>query len=319
MDGILLNSSRNLTLNNGTTATIDTQAFSMSIAGSLGGQGSLAKTGSGTLVLSGSNTYSGGTQINAGISISTATRPWASPSAPLTFTGNGTLRAGADGILLNSNRNITVNSGGTATIDTQAFDISIAGAINNQGGLAKAGAGTLTLMGSINGSGNFFLTSGGLAINNREQGAPGASLVMSGNTTLGPHRAQYPAIVVAGLAGRCGRIATGQQVLLGGNSLKTGLDNSNTTFSGTISGSGGLIKSGNGTFTLAGTNIFGGGTTLNGGELSLGQQRRFAGQRHDHLHRRRAASDRRQHEWTIPSSSAPCPGKATASTPTARR
>ena len=33
-------------------------------------------------------------------------------------------------------------------------------------------------------------------------------------------------------------------MLLGGNTLETGLDNSNTTFSGTISGSGGLVKSG---------------------------------------------------------------------------
>ena len=90
---------------------------------------------------------------------------------------------------------------------------------------------------------------------------------MSGNTTLDLSAATILRSVSLGsLAAASGS----PQVLLGGNTLETGLDNSNTTFSGTISGSGGLIKSGSGTFTLLGVNTYAGGATLNGGELSLG-------------------------------------------------
>ena len=49
----------------------------------------------------------------------------------------------------------------------------------------------------------------------------------------------------------------------------TGLDSTSTTFSGAISGNGGLIKAGSGTFTLAGSNTYGGGTTIAAGELAL--------------------------------------------------
>src|SRR5262245_29977106 len=45
---------------------------------------------------------------------------------------------------------------------------------------------------------------------------------------------------------------------------------SNTTFSGTISGSGGLVKVGEGTLTLSGNNSYTGGTLLNEGTLAVG-------------------------------------------------
>ena len=60
---------------------------------------------------------------------------------------------------------------------------------------------------------------------------------------------------------------TGHKVLLGNNTLETGLDNSNTTFSGAISGSGNLIKTGAGMFTLAGVNTYTGSTTVSTGIL----------------------------------------------------
>ncbi|MGO9107776.1 MAG: autotransporter-associated beta strand repeat-containing protein [Thermoguttaceae bacterium] len=60
---------------------------------------------------------------------------------------------------------------------------------------------------------------------------------------------------------------TCHQVLLGSNSLDTGLDDSSTTFSGAITGSGCLVKDGAGTFTLAGTDTYTGGTVVNDGTL----------------------------------------------------
>ena len=53
--------------------------------------------------------------------------------------------------------------------------------------------------------------------------------------------------------------------------LSIGNDNSNTTFSGTISGPGSLTKTGSGSLVLAGANSYAGGTTINQGILSITQ------------------------------------------------
>lgn len=59
----------------------------------------------------------------------------------------------------------------------------------------------------------------------------------------------------------------GGLIYLGTATLTTGFDNSSTSFSGTIQGTGGLIKVGSGTLTLTGTNIYTGATTISGGTL----------------------------------------------------
>ena len=73
-------------------------------------------------------------------------------------------------------------------------------------------------------------------------------MVMSGSTTLDLSAAGLGLAALGSLSDGAGS-PTGQQVLLGGNTLDVGLDNTSTTFSGAISGSGGsLIKQGTGTF-----------------------------------------------------------------------
>jgi autotransporter-associated beta strand protein len=51
--------------------------------------------------------------------------------------------------------------------------------------------------------------------------------------------------------------------------LTTGTDNSSTSFAGAITGGGNLVKSGTGTFTLAGANNYLGTTTVSNGTLKL--------------------------------------------------
>ncbi len=97
------------------------------------------------------------------------------------------------------------------------------------------------------------------------------SVVMSSNTTLDLSGTSVIASTIGSLADAVAGASSGQQVLLGGNILFTGGDNTSTTFSGNISGVGGsLTKVGSGAFTLAGSNSYTGVTTVQGGVLRAG-------------------------------------------------
>jgi autotransporter-associated beta strand protein len=54
---------------------------------------------------------------------------------------------------------------------------------------------------------------------------------------------------------------------LAGNAFSVGSDNTNQTYSGAISGSGSLAKTGSGMLSLAGSNTYSGPTTVNQGKL----------------------------------------------------
>ena len=84
----------------------------------------------------------------------------------------------------------------------------------------------------------------------------GATLDLNGNT-------------MAPIGSLAGGGSTGGSVSLGGATLTTGLDNTNTSFGGSIQGTGGLTKVGTGIQTLSGTNGYIGSTTINGGGIAL--------------------------------------------------
>src|SRR4029078_3661263 len=71
------------------------------------------------------------------------------------------------------------------------------------------------------------------------------------------------------IASLAGGGTTGGNVTLGSATLTTG-NNLDTTYSGVVSGTGGLTKQGSGIFTLSGTNTYSGNTTINAGTLKLG-------------------------------------------------
>jgi autotransporter-associated beta strand protein len=56
---------------------------------------------------------------------------------------------------------------------------------------------------------------------------------------------------------------------LGNKTLTTGKDNTNTNYSGTISGSGSLVKTGTGWLKLTATNLYTGATKISGGKLAI--------------------------------------------------
>jgi autotransporter-associated beta strand protein len=114
-----------------------------------------------------------------------------------------------------------------------------------------AGNATLITHSGTNGGGGGYITF--LATDESEARFEllGGSLLasFSGNATLG-----------------VGSIEGTGLIQLEGNMLITGANNLNTLFSGTING-GSLTKVGNGTLTLSGANTYGGGTTIEGGNL----------------------------------------------------
>ena len=169
------------------------------------------------------------------------------------FTG-GTLQiAGAD---IASALPITLQSQG-GTIDTNGNNATLSGAISGPGGLTKTGAGTLTLSGNSTYSGSTTVNAGTL-----QAGAANAFSLFSSFTVV-----SGATLDLAGFNQRIGSLAGAGNVMLGSGILTTGNDNTTTTFSGTISGTGGLTKTGAGALTLLGSSSYSGATALNAGAL----------------------------------------------------
>ncbi len=186
-----LATNRNVTINNGATATFDTQGNAMTIPGVISGPGNLTKAGAGTLNLSGTNSYVGGTTINGGtLNINADAALGTAPSTPtqnITFGANGTLQAGAASIALATNRNVTINNGATATFDTQGNAMTIPGVISGPGSLTKAGAGTMTLLGNNTYAGPTAVNGGNLVLTGASQSSSytannGGTLQFNGDT-----------------------------------------------------------------------------------------------------------------------------------------
>ena len=103
----------------------------------LNGSGSnvlgLQVMGPGTWTLTGSNTYSAGTKIEGGTLDINADAALGAGTAAVTFSADGTLQASGT-VTLNPSRGIVIDSGATATLDTQAGKMTVEGAISGAGG-----------------------------------------------------------------------------------------------------------------------------------------------------------------------------------------
>ncbi|MBU6303228.1 MAG: autotransporter-associated beta strand repeat-containing protein, partial [Verrucomicrobia bacterium] len=237
------------------------------------GAGATASTlvlgGAGTLTLSGTNTFSGGIVLNSGTLQYTGSTAatLGNASNSITFNGSATLQALTTGGT--TARNIVLNNGAIASFTNAAIAQTYSGNVTGTGGiLINNTSGTAT---SFTGTGNTFtgpvqITSGTLTVggtsalgntNNPVNFAntAGVTLNLAGNLTVG-------SISGAG--------ATGGTITLGANTLTFGGNNENTTYAGTLTGTGGAItKTGTGTTTLTGTNTFTGAVNLNGGLVNI--------------------------------------------------
>ncbi len=159
---------------------------------------------------------------------------------------------------------------------TAAIDLNVTGKINTgpgaaASGMTKTGAGLMQVAVLNTYTGTTTINGGTLRAGVATSGANGAfghtgAMVLANtagvvldlngfNTTIGS------------LAGGG---ATGGNVTLGSATLTTGSKNTNTSFAGVISGTGGLTKIGTGTQTLTRANTYTGTTTVSEGVLNLG-------------------------------------------------
>jgi outer membrane autotransporter protein len=156
--------------------------------------------------------------------------------------------------------NATLVDGTTSTINTNGIGATWSGVLSGGGGLAKAGGGTLTLSGPNTYTGATTIAAGALAA-----GAVDTLPHMTAVTIQAPGT-----LDLNGFNQSIGSLAGAGAVTLGNATLTTGNDNTNTNFSGVMSGNGALNKVGTGTFVLAGDNTYTGGTLIAAGTLQLG-------------------------------------------------
>ena len=289
-DATILSSAGSLTLSGGVTGASD---LTFDGDGDITESGAIAdgvaatnviKNGLGTLTLSGINTYGGTTSVNAGTLSVTVDQALGTTAAGTTVASGAVLDF--NNVAYTTAEALTVDGG---TVSTSSGTSSFAGGITLDASSAVDVTGTqLTLSGVIDdGVGTFDLskTGGGIAIISNTNTYGGATNINAGALELGASGVipDGSAVVLADVAGAVldlsgndetigslsGGGVTGGNVTLGAGTLTTGVDGSSTSYSGEISGSGGLVKAGGGTFTLSGINTYGGTTSVNAGTLSV--------------------------------------------------
>lgn len=225
--------------------------------------GSLVKSGAGSLTLTGDNSYSGGTQLQGGtLGVGSST---ALGTGTLAMSDATTLQAAADGLSLAN----AVTLSGIGNIDTQAYGLTLTGAMTDgatAGGLAKLGTGMLTLSGANTYSGATGVINGTLRAGSATGFSPRSAFFVDAKGQLD----------LANFDQSIGSLSGSGNVSLGTATLNTGADNSSTMFSGQIAGSGGLAKTGRGTFTLDGANVYSGATVVAAGTLQAGAVNTFS-------------------------------------------
>ncbi|EOK5225673.1 autotransporter-associated beta strand repeat-containing protein [Salmonella enterica] len=227
---------------------------------SISGSGQVVKSGDETLTLSGANSYTGGTLISSG-----------------TLVANDVNALGTGDVT--DNATLALNTGGT-------FDNAISGS----GKVEKSGDKTLTLSGANSYTGGTTINDGTLVASNVEALGSGdvtdnATLELNTGGTFDNAIGGSGNVVKSGadtltLSGS--NNYTGGTTINDGTLVATNVEalgsgdvtdnatlelNTSGTFDNAISGSGQVVKSGDDTLALSGSNTYTGGTLISGGTL----------------------------------------------------
>ncbi|TMV04688.1 autotransporter outer membrane beta-barrel domain-containing protein [Brucella haematophila] len=227
-------------LGTGTVSNAGTLAFNRSdayaAAAAIGGAGQLIKMAAGTLTLSGANSFTGGLNVQAG----------SVKAGSATAFGSGALTLAA-----------------STSADLNGNDISLSGIEAAAGSTVALGAKKLTLTGNSNTTFAGAMT-----------GTAGSAFDKQGNgvfTATGDIGAY--AVTISNGTLQLGNGSTNGWLTKATSITDNGVlivnRSDDKALSAIISGNGSLTKSGAGTLTLSGVNTYKGGTTVNGGTISV--------------------------------------------------
>ena len=224
------------------TTPVFTGTAVQSLGGSIAGTGALTVSSASTVTLSGANTYIGTTTINSGTLVFVGD----TSQLPSNIVNHSALMFNQS---LSSTYSGVITGTGSVTVAEQSFQILTLNGQNTYSGSTIVSAGSLKA-GAVGAfSPNSAFTVGTNIFNHLE--------LNNYNQTIGSLSGGGPVDGAAGL------------VFLGSGGLTLGGNNLDTTFTGGISGSGGIIKNGAGTFTLAGAPTYLGTTTVNSGTMVI--------------------------------------------------
>ena len=268
----------------GTITNSGSIVFNQSTNGAYGsvlsGSGTLIKIGASTLTLSGANGFTGAMSISngavrlanntgsgtaaGGITVASGaalelSNNIAVGAEALNLNGSGISSGGALRSVSGSNSyaGVITNTGSVTIAADSGSAMTLSGAVNlNTGTMTVGGDGNTLLSGAVtNGSGSVTKSGAGTVTFSNTSTSFGTLTTGTGQTAFATNAA------ITGLAG------SGALNLVGGT-----LTLSNTiaqSFSGAISGAGGLTKRGSSTLTLSAANTFSGSVAVNGGVLAL--------------------------------------------------
>jgi len=256
-----------IAVDGGGSLTIDQSATDATVANAISGVGSIIKDGASAIILTGTNTYSGATSINAGElhaaglnSLSAASAHVVAAGAVLRLTngidqtigslaGDGNVDLGTSRLTAGGNNASTTFSGVMSGI-----------------GFTKAGTGTLTLSGSNIHTGRTIVNDGILRAGAANVFSSRSELSIDQTAVVDLNDFDQTASVLTGRAGAQLLLGTAALTLAGNPFLSQG------TYSGDISGAGGIIKEGSYEQVFKGTNTYSGATLINAGTISADGQ-----------------------------------------------
>jgi autotransporter-associated beta strand protein len=195
------------------------------------GTGNMVYNGPGKLILSGNSTYNGSTTITAGI----------------LQLGDGGTQGAINSSAITNNGTLIINRRNALKLDA---------VVSGTGAFVQEGAGRTTLGGANTFTGGTTINGGSLATTAANRLATNGTVIVNGG-----------GLFLLGGNQQISTLSGAGAVDLGRYTLTSGV--SNSTFSGNISGLGGLVKSGAGTFTLSGSNSFFGDSFITEGTLVL--------------------------------------------------
>jgi len=246
---------------------------------------SVVKTGWGALRLESSNSFAGGLWVKSGAAVAKNVNALGGNGSGTVYLGdtaganNANLSFGAGTVTFFNPVVVQAGNSGVMTIDNYANysptvaggitlnksltlyntntsgvqSLTVSGAISGTGGLAIAGstaANPVILSGSNSFSGNTTMFSGSAAT------LQIANVYALQNSTLdtGASGSQSVVFTVSGTnTYHIGGLQGSNGLAIGANTIDVGSNGANTTYSGAISGSGGVTKSGSGTLILSGS------------------------------------------------------------------